>query len=138
MITIEQSQAMARTRSRKSAQEGERPFSPWPEDFDNLEYLCQSIPHLGARRRIQAAYGEGYWRIDSVQRFIPAYPYRWWFLDSSGLGRGDEAALTPNQFLSAVKAYRQAAIAAGYSLGLGIVVVGQFQVHVAPYLLKVR
>ena len=134
MISQAQSQAMARTRSAQSAREGQRPFTPWPEDFDAAEAFCRSIPYLGDRKRIRAAYGPPMWKRGDVRQFLPSYPYEWFFVDSSGFGGPNEPAETPSAFVALAKRYKEAASAAGYVAGFGIAEVGQFQVHIAPYL----
>ena len=134
MISQEQSQDMARTRSAQSARAGQRPFTPWPEDFDAAEAFCRSIPYLGDREHIRAAYGPPMWARADVRQFLPSYRYEWFFVDSSGFGGPNEPAETPSAFVALAKRYKEAANAAGFEVGFGIAEVGQFQVQIAPYL----
>ena len=125
---------MARSRSAKSAAAHQRPFAPWPEDFDDPATFCRSIPYLGDREGIRAAYGPPMWHRANVRDYLPEYPYKWFFVDSSGFGGLGEAADIPSVFVARCKQYKAAANAAGFEAGFGIAEVGQFQVHVAPYL----
>lgn len=134
MIDVATSQAMARERSRASASEGQRPFAPWPEDFDDWQELCRCIPNLGDRPAIRALYGPPMWRRADVRTYLPDYPYEWFFVDMSGFGGDGEPALTPQAFVALAKEYKAAANAVGLEVGFGIAEVGQFQLHIAPYL----
>ena len=126
---------MARERSVASARNHERPFAPWPEDFDNPERFCRSIPYLGDREHIRSAYGPPMWVRSYVDRFLLNYPYNWFFVDSSGWSGGEDGpALTPSKFVEMVREYSKAAHSAGFEVGFGIVEAGHFQVHIAHYL----
>lgn len=55
-----------------------------------------------------------------------------WFVDSSGVGRPGESALTPDQFTAELRDY----VAENPGHGFAITGIGQFQVYVGAFRLK--
>ena len=136
MITAEYAQAEARRQAVASAKAHQVPFSPWPQDYDDPIRIAQGIPFLGDRKRIRDTSGPPLWVRADVREYLPDYPYKWFFVDSSGFGAPGEAALTLAKFVQFAHAYQNVATGRGFITGFGIVEVGQFQVHIAPYLRK--
>lgn len=133
MITAEQAQAESRRQAVKSAREKGVPLALWPEDLTVDGWKSVRIPLLGDRPAIRHPFGPPLWKRAAVTDFLPTYPYKWFLVDSSGLGEEGETALTFDGFRQLLVEFQAKVREDDYELGLGIVEVGQFQVHVAPY-----
>ena len=137
MITAEQAQAEGRRQAVRSSHEKVVPLSLWPEDLTVDGWKAIRIPFLGNRSVIRHPYGPPIWKRADVQDFLPTYPYKWFFVDSSGMGEEGEAALTVDGFRQLLIEFQAKVREDGYELGLGIAEAGQFQVHVAAYVRSV-
>ena len=137
MITAAQAQAEGRRQAVVSAQEKRIPLVLWPEDLTADGWESVRIPHLGDRPAIRHPFGPPMWKRADVRDFLPTYPYKWFFVDSSGMGEEGEAALTVDGFRQLLIEFQAKVREDGYELGLGIAEAGQFQVHVAAYVRSV-
>lgn len=102
MYGLETIKAMNRTAMRKAKQDGKQPLV-----FNGNCEMLKKIPNLGDYRATK--YG---WKMDKV-----------YFVDSSGMGRVGERALTFNQFC------KKCVIGKGYA----IIEAGQFQVRIGEF-----
>jgi hypothetical protein len=84
----------------------------------------RKMPFLGDLDRTH-----NYYQVN-VQRYLPNYPYKWFFVDSSGFGRDDESALSVTKFVDTLNTLIKEH---GNIFGIGIAESGQFQVHIALY-----
>lgn len=134
MISAEQAQREGQRQAIRSAREKSIPLALWPEDLTVDGWRNVRIPFLGDRPSIRSPLGPPMWKRADVWELLHDYPYKWFFVDSSGFGAKGEAALTIDGFRQLLNVYSAAARTAGYEVGIGVVEVGQFQVHVAPYL----
>ena len=138
MISVEQAQAEGRRQAVRSAQQKLIQLALWPEDMTVDGWRNVRIPFLGNRPSIRSPWGPPMWKQADVRELLPDYPYKWFFVDSSGFGMDGEAALSADGFRQLLIAYDSAALEAGYEMAVGIVEAGQFQVHVAPYLRRLK
>ena len=138
MIRIEQVRVDAKRQAVKSARAHQVPYTPCPEDYDDVRSFTKEIPFLGERKQIRDVSGPPLWIRGDVREYFPDYPYKWFFVDSSGWGERGARALTIDAFVAMAKAYQAAASKRGFITGFGIAEAGQFQVHIAAYLRKLR
>ena len=133
MITAEQAQAEGRRQAIKSAKMKRLPYILWPEDLTVDGWKAARIPFLGDRPAIRHPFGPPMWKRVDVRDFLRTYPYKWFFVDSSGMGAPGEMALTIDEFRQLLVEFKRVVNDADYELGLGIAEAGQFKMHVAPY-----
>ena len=136
MLTEAQIRYDSQQQAVKSAREKHIPLALWPEDLTVDGWQGVRIPYLSNRRSIRPPLGPPMWKQADVQKFLPDYPYKWFFVDSSGQLTSDGISLTRDEFRKLLAVYQKEARTAGYEVGVGIAEVGQFQVHVASYLRK--
>ena len=110
-----------------AAREHRQPLTIWPQDIDgsvDFQSFCGHIPWLGDYKR-----PKGFKQVDLTE-YLKGYPYRWFFVDSSGWGGEGESALTVSQFLTKL---RELTDQHGFNFALGVVERGEFQVHIGLY-----
>jgi hypothetical protein len=134
MLKLSQIIAESIEAAARAAKEGRYPLHIEPANLDSLEHFkafCKSIPYLGhypkpivRRRGYRLTFQEI--AVDTVIQ----YPYKWFFVDSSGWTSGGEAALSGEEFRQLLL---KLCAKDNYLYALGIAEVGQFQVQVALY-----
>ena len=133
MFSLEEIQHEARLAAGRAAAAHKRPVELIPQDLASGN--LPTIPFLGCSKAGRA-YTPRPWRWRPVGAFIPGYPYKWLFVDSSGFGVDGEPALTRDGFLDILR-HIYNLVPETLATGLGIAEASRFQVHVALYTLDV-
>lgn len=115
MISVQEIMSMQMKATMKAAAQRKVPFVAWPGDAERIALgtITRQIPFLGK----YVPYG---WIRTLDENGDPV----WYFVDSSGLGREDERAMTLAQFAAHIVEGR----------GYGVIEAGEFQVVVGEYI----
>ncbi len=133
MLSLQYIEAEAKRAARTATRLGRRPVAIGREDLtpDGFVYRCSHMPVMGTPHNHKAHLSQPALKWVSVRDYLPDYPHKMFFVDSSGMGSEGESALTGVQLCDKLS---ELCAKYGFIFYLGIAEVGEFQAHVALYI----